>query len=76
MKHMTATKAYMADAIRRLGASEVIKDFKGTNEEALAALAADTRTYIPIGACDNQDETGECLGHAEGAGGKSPLATP
>ena len=61
--HMTATKQYIIAQIQACGAKAVLDNFDGTDEEAIAALRADPHTHFPIGDCDNQDESGRCLGH-------------
>jgi hypothetical protein len=50
--------------IRRDGAKEILGDaFAGTDEEAIAAVEADTRTHFIVGECDNQSPEGVCEGH-------------
>ncbi len=60
--HISATKAWIMSQIEQYG-TEVLDNFDGTTEEALAEVAADPRTHFPVGDCDNQSPEGKCLGH-------------
>lgn len=63
--HMGVAKRQMISMIRAHGAREVLMDWDGTDEEAIAELRADPReVFLPGGPCDNADPvTGRCLGH-------------
>ncbi len=61
--HLGVSKSYLCGLIRRDGASRVLANWTGTDDEAIAAVEADGREVFAIGPCDNQDATGLCRGH-------------
>ena len=62
--HLCCTKSYLLKGIMA-GRMDMLKDFDGTQEEAIEAIKNDSRKYFVIGECDNQNEDGECLGHED-----------
>lgn len=71
--HMTIDKNYLISLIRENGARNILDNFTGTDEEAIAEIKADPRECIPMGDCDNYDERGFCKGHTAPA--KDAIAT-
>ncbi len=64
--HMTMAKRYLIELVRSKGAASILKNWRGTDEEAIARIQADKRECFPIDPdCDNQAPNGECLGHDE-----------
>lgn len=62
--HVSAEKLTLIRWIQERGHAQVLKGWTGTDEEAIAALEADTRQWFVLdAACDAQDESGRCLGH-------------
>ena len=65
--HMVVTKPYLIKLIKQHGASSVLKDWEGTEQEAIDLIYDDKRDYFPFSECDNQAPDGKCLGHKGGA---------
>lgn len=61
--HVHLTKDYLLQQIAQSGARGVLKDWPGTDAEAIAAVRADPRECFVVGPCDRQGEDGHCLGH-------------
>ena len=60
--HMGVHRDWVIQQIRRYGADVVCDQWDGTDEEAIAAIEADTdREYYD--GCDNTDSSGRCQGH-------------
>ena len=59
--HMSVAKHYVIRMIKRDGAKDWLKNWTGTDDEAIAALQADPRETFCN--CDNTDEKGHCKGH-------------
>lgn len=64
---MVVDKEFLIDVLKRHeNEKEKIVSFDGKfpkSEIAIQILQKDKREVVPIGECDNQDETGRCLGH-------------
>lgn len=61
-QHMVATKSFLVKAVMQHGASQVLTDWSGTDDEAIKAIYDDPREVVAMG-CDHYDEKGYCLGH-------------
>lgn len=61
-RHLCATKSFLVKSVEAYGAKQVLVDWEGTDEEAIAAIYDDPREVFAMD-CDNYDETGHCLGH-------------
>ncbi len=62
-QHISCSKEYLRQQIKQVGASTVLENFTGTDDEALAALDAEPHDWFPVGPCDNRGPDGKCLGH-------------
>lgn len=61
--HVCFAKRYLLQQISRDGVDAVLKDWQGTQAEAIDAFLDDSREYFVIGECDNQGMDGSCQGH-------------
>ena len=57
--HMGMTKGFVIQSIRRFGTDDLLPDWSGTPEEAVAAIEADPRAIFCSCECV-KDETGAC----------------
>ena len=64
--HCHATKEWVVKEILKYGGNKVLRDFSGTNIEAIALVMKDPGEYIVIGECDNKNDDGTCAGHLTG----------
>lgn len=62
--HLGITKRHIITMIEQNAASEVLKNWKGTDEEAIEHIQSMPGDFIPWDTCDNYDENGKCLGHS------------
>jgi hypothetical protein len=63
--HLAGTKQHVIEEIQEHGGAYVLKNWEGSDEEAIARIRDEPREVFVIGECDNRDARGECLGHPE-----------
>ena len=61
--HLSYVKRNLLEQISRDGVGAVLKDWEGTQAEAIDAILDDSRESFVIGECDNQGMDGSCQGH-------------
>ena len=63
--HCHTTKPYLIKAILEEGGTNVLKDFDGTDDEAIELVIEHPYKYVPLTDCGNLDEDGRCAGHPQ-----------
>ncbi len=61
--HVSADRDWLIEQVEKHGAAEVLHNFPGTDQEAIAILRASAARFVPNRECDRFDSTGRCLGH-------------
>lgn len=64
IKKFALPKSYLIRLLEELGAENVLENFAGTTEDAIAALEADPRDYLTSDNFSYEDEPDVCAGHA------------
>ena len=71
--HLCFHQDYIIQQIQKHGHETVLVNFKGSNDEAVAAVKNDGVTWYPSGPCDKRGSDGKCTGHDEPVDGTSPI---